>query len=95
MQRMVQPRANEPVAHAVPELAASHRGGYAAREAACGNHARHLPRLRQFGSHYPSRSTHKRGHCTRGEAAPESAFLAELARRAGQGAVGIVGNRDA
>ncbi|MBR3427769.1 MAG: hypothetical protein IKG95_07510 [Bacteroidales bacterium] len=41
---MVQPRANEPVAHAVPEVAASHGGGYAAREAACGTGRRGAPR---------------------------------------------------
>ena len=44
MQRMVQSRANEPVAHAVPEVAACHRGGYAAREAACRSGRRGAPR---------------------------------------------------
>ncbi len=34
MHRMVQPRANESVANPVPEVAACHRGGYTAREAA-------------------------------------------------------------
>ncbi|MBR7024082.1 MAG: hypothetical protein IKI09_11550 [Bacteroidales bacterium] len=37
---MVQPRAYQPVAQAVYELAAGHRGRNAARKAACGYHRR-------------------------------------------------------
>ena len=91
---MVQPRADEAVAHAVPEVAARNQGRNTTTQAAGGYHRRlgpnhgNIKMLRP--AHTPDGTAYQRGRRARGEAAPEAAFLAHFDRHAGQGDAVIV-----